>query len=454
MLRVVMSEEKHNSNDLIQLCMARDWEAAFERVGSHPQEARFGSMRACESALHYAAVGNAPVHLLQAIATAGGPRLVTKVHVGHAMGVPIDCLLASCPLSSMTPDLKDKVLAILEANPVAGAELSIQTAFHLIQRHVKRALQTYPQTFPSSAADGTFVFIEEEECRQGVQIIWDVFVLLVKVAYYKTMDIPLDSLPLLHALVDYSKPLYCWEHGLLRKRRAIGGKAIQFAARLLPHELLLTDPMSDSGDLPLHLAISKTNPDGMSHARHDRYNSRNIRSILHACPKAADVTNHRGLLPLELSLLVGQSWDNVSDILDASTGAVNATTGCNIMHMIAASTRLWDYSYNNDFADVHHKLLQVQNHAGLLSLHVAIHQGMPWHGGMELLYEAFPGAITQPDTNGLYPFLLAVVRATEQQAFNPSNRNMNVCNRYDHGDGIEVTFHLLRAWPDALKLVR
>lgn len=94
--------------------------------------------------------------------------------------------------------------------------------------------------------------------------------LISPLSYYQPLD-NLDALPLLHVLVDYSKPLLYWEHGLLRKRRGINGKAIQFAARLVPQGLMSTYPTSDTGDLPRHLAISKKN--GIAPGDYDRKNS-------------------------------------------------------------------------------------------------------------------------------------------------------------------------------------
>jgi hypothetical protein len=242
----------------------------------------------------------------------------------------------------------------------------------------------------------------------------------------------IDSLPLLHALVDNfsHKPLFYWQHGLLRQRfRGINAnKTIHFAARLLPHELL-ADPKQSSSDgtttedLPLHLAIQKKNHHAYSYDCHS--NAHNIRTILRACPEAAHVTNNQGLLPLELALSKKpkQLWDVVSDILEASKGVVNAVSGCNVMHMIASSTRLLDY-LNQGFHMKyrpggspentcrihchHHKLLlQVTNHACLLPLHCAIlnNETMSWRHGIKDLYDAFPETVKRPHgTSGFYPF--------------------------------------------------
>jgi hypothetical protein len=88
------------------------------------------------------------------------------------MGVPIDCL---------PHDSRCQGQGCGDFDGQSRVWNRAFAAFHKIQPYVKRALLTYPQAFPDG---GPFAFLEEEEeneSRQGVQIAWDIFVLLVKV---------------------------------------------------------------------------------------------------------------------------------------------------------------------------------------------------------------------------------------------------------------------------------
>jgi hypothetical protein len=199
-------ELDEEENVLVELCMDYAWDNALLRVASHPHEAAMvPNEYKSESALNWAAYGDASVALLQAIAAAG-PELVTKVHNSN----------------TLPADVKDKVLAVLAANPVDGAKLSIYPVFHTLRRAIDLVFEKYPDHGAAFPATSPFTFLEQKyynctpERRAGIEQTWHIFDILVKVAHHKTMG-NLDSLPLVPALVGLNEWLRYWEDGCLQQ---------------------------------------------------------------------------------------------------------------------------------------------------------------------------------------------------------------------------------------------
>jgi hypothetical protein len=156
-----MSESNHAPSDhLITLCYHSQWDAALERVRLYPKEAEDQKQvhdQKEECALHWACFKNAPPHVVAAIAAAD-PFQAEEAQQWHRNGLPLDCLITRGPL---LPDLKEKVLAILDANKNV-AEFAAFPAFLRVMRHVDGALKAFPEEFPSNGAS-SFVNDHERE---------------------------------------------------------------------------------------------------------------------------------------------------------------------------------------------------------------------------------------------------------------------------------------------------
>jgi hypothetical protein len=90
-------------------------------------------------------------------------------------------------------------------------------------------------------------------CQQQALLLWDIFSLLNKVAYYKTL-LDCADLPLLHALADF--PVFYRDQDGMNWSQC-PSKALQAAIRMHPEELLKPDT---KGNLPLHLAAKRDEP--------------------------------------------------------------------------------------------------------------------------------------------------------------------------------------------------
>jgi hypothetical protein len=462
-----MSED---SKHLAGLCFNLDWEAALERVRTHPKEAAEirNPRDKDESALHWCCYYGAPVELLEAVAAAA-PELVDVSRGWHSQGLPLDCLLNRC-YYFVKPDLKDKVLALLKANTNA-AKLSIYTAFCRIGGAVKKTLEKYPDRFPD---DGPFSYRQDERTDEEkehtpltindqLQLVWDVFELLVKVAYYKTVDC--ESLPLVHALADLPFMLSSEEDGI-RNWHYCPDMVVQFAARLRPEELLI--PVSSgTGDLPLHLAIKRSKPRrlkddwedwsdyyeefGGPQPVYDAYNVSKIQILAKACPEAAKIANGCGELPLHVAIKARKCWKAIEAIIGAHPEAADEE-GNKCMHVVALSElpRLtknkeeweWeDYDETNDEDDASdNDGASGEDESGegngeddasgeeaSADDHLEVGVDVSW---LESLVKDYPQMLKEPNSKGSLPFHLAIKSGKKW------------------GNGVDL---LREAYPDAIK---
>jgi hypothetical protein len=230
---------------LISHCFNYSWEAALQRVRIYPKEAdsHAGDCRA-ESALHWAVYNGAPVEVIREIAAAG-PSMVEFQAGWHEQGLPLDILLG-IRYYFIKPDLTSKVMAILEGNMNAAA-LSVNAAWSCQHRAVVQDGKVLEDTRDEKQRKYTTL-----TCQEQALLLWDIFSLLSKVAYYKTLDC--TDLPLLHALADF--PFFYRDQDGMNWSQC-PSKALQAAIRMHPEELLKPDT---KGNLPLHLAAKRDEP--------------------------------------------------------------------------------------------------------------------------------------------------------------------------------------------------
>jgi ankyrin repeat protein len=427
---------------LIRHCFNTSWEAALQRVRIYPKEANSSSGDyKTSTALLWAVYNQAPLEVIREIAAAG-PSMVVYEADWHELGLPLDILLRTY---YDVPDLTSKVMAILEGNMNAAA-LSVNAAWVCYHRAVDQ--------------DGTL-------------LLWDIFSLLSKVAYYKTLIC--TDLPLLHVLADF--PFFYRDHDVMNWSQC-PSKALETAIRMYPEELLTPDA---KGNLPLHLAAKRDEPkkeqweqdsDDESECEeewtdpYDGYNIDKIKILAKACPEASKVRNSDGDLPLHVAMKARKSWAGILAIFDAYPDAVDkaGNTGLHLAAMSKVPYMQDKIVFHDSAEEEHFELegdwenhshfeksttdislierlveanptgLQTRNRQGSLPLLSGIKCGKSWNEGIETMLEAYTDAAQEPDAEtGLLPFMLAALHGEEDET------------------AVDLTYRLLLEFPAALE---
>ncbi len=162
------------------------------------------------------------------------------------------------------------------------------------------------------------------------------------------------------------------------------------------------------GRLPLHCAAAVIT----STQSHDTTATDNlllsvrsaICNLVEAFPQAAAHADVFGCLPLHIIAKEGQTWDGqVEAVYDAHQAAVRARAGSEMLNRLpihlAAANHFAKKSLVERLVELHPRGARQADASGKLPLHLACESGKQWNEGVQAIYQAFPVAITQSETN-------------------------------------------------------
>jgi hypothetical protein len=124
-----------------------------------------------------------------------------------------------------------------------------------------------------------------------------------------------------------------------------------------------------------------------------------VQNILQKHPEVAAIPDNNEKLPLHSIAELAEDWDtNVQSIYDAYPQAMREPTECLPLHLVAcnsdAKPRLVE-----TIVEFYPEAASIVNRKGCLALHLACESGKSWKGGLEFIYNAFPGAIHAVEEN-------------------------------------------------------
>jgi hypothetical protein len=251
---------KDATGELEMLAMNCDWDAVLDLVRRDPKQAGILSYDdKSETALHWAAYGDAPLPVLKALVQAA-PHTVAFNAGWHCQGSPMGILLNNRLLQ---PDIMEKVLVLLRGDHQGGKTSLFGLYAYGLRNVIREALQKYPagtdmpETGPFSFVDDTRS--EEDKAyttlttKEIKDVMWDIFSTVVKAGHYKTTE-NMDKLPLLPAIMLFEGDLPDDEEGIINYD-AFPKDAIDLAMRLSINQGAMQD--SSDGQYFLHKAISK-----------------------------------------------------------------------------------------------------------------------------------------------------------------------------------------------------
>jgi ankyrin repeat protein len=148
------------------------------------------------------------------------------------------------------------------------------------------------------------------------------------------------------------------------------------------------------GKLPLHRAIA-----AMKHAQNSC-----VKPLLETFPQAAARADADGCLPLHIAAMNAECWDETINLVylsypkAISTRAGPAFNHRLALHMAAASTDSRE-SLLQSLAELHPRAAAITDTTGKLPLHLACELGKDWEGGIGVIHNAYPAAISTAEDN-------------------------------------------------------
>jgi hypothetical protein len=252
---------KDATGELEMLAMNCDWDAVLDLVRRDPKQAgilRFGEKS--ESALHWAAYGDAPLPVLKALVEAA-PHTVAFSAAWHCQGSPLGILLNK---RLFQPDIMEKVLVLLRGDHQGGKTSLFGLYAYGLSNVIRKALQKYPagtdmpETGPfsfvedtRSEGDRTYTTLTTKEVKD---VMWDIFSTIVKASHYKTTE-NMDKLPLLPAIMLFEGDLPRDDGEGIINYVDFPKDAIDLAMRLSINQGAMQD--SSDGQYFLHKVIAK-----------------------------------------------------------------------------------------------------------------------------------------------------------------------------------------------------
>jgi hypothetical protein len=204
---------KDATGELEMLAMNGDWDAVLDIVRQDPKQAgivQYGEKS--ETALHWAAYGNAPLPVLKALVEAA-PHTVAFSAGLHSQGPPLGILLNQ---RLFQPDIMEKVLVLLRGDHQGGKTSLFGLYAYGLSKVIRKALRKYPAG-TDMPETGPFSFVEDTRSerdktyttlttKESKDTMWDIFSTIVKAAHYKTTE-NIDKLPLLPAIMLFEGDL-------------------------------------------------------------------------------------------------------------------------------------------------------------------------------------------------------------------------------------------------------
>ena len=164
-----------------------------------------------------------------------------------------------------------------------------------------------------------------------------------------------------------------------------------------PRAVQITD---FNNKLPLHRATA-----AITHADREGDQERSvIVQLVRSFPQAASHVDSTGCVPFHYLAMNAAVWDDESDALhNTNRGAIQMRAGPvwhgrQPIHMAAASTKSRE-SLIQRLVQLHPRGSSLEDRTGKLPLHLACEQGKEWSHGTRCIYEAFPTAVRQAESN-------------------------------------------------------
>jgi hypothetical protein len=252
---------KDATGELEMLAISCDWDAVLDLVRRDPKQAgivRYGEKS--ETALHWAAYGNAPLPVLKALVEAA-PHTVAFSAGWHSQGSPMGIVLNK---RLFQPDIMEKVLVLLRGDHQGGKTSLYGLYAYGLSNVIREALQKYPAG-TDMPETGPFSFVEDTRSerdktyttlttKEMKDMMWDIFSTIVKAGHYKTTE-NMDKLPLLPAIMLFEGDLPTDDGEGIINYVDFPKDAIDLAMRLSINQGAMKD--SSDGQYFLHKVIAK-----------------------------------------------------------------------------------------------------------------------------------------------------------------------------------------------------
>jgi len=316
--------------ELFIMAQRADWSALIARAATHPHEAFwidrcgntalhlacrkqppteviFALLRACQrtnsmqtingmTPLHFACYCGASSDVVQVLIEANRDVVSTEDQRGRT---PLHCACTGIK----TPDINTVVRELLQVNPdlCYAVDTSGRSPLFLILDDYADAIEEQIHIVTSDNSSENLSINNEankitEEHLLDLDGRWTSVTLLLKAAYHETMNgSKAISVPfrLLHACVG---------------TRSCPVRFVFLALNLWPEQLKEVD---SDGNLPLHIAAFS-----VSKRKHFRFNT--LIKVLSMYPQAAQIPNKNGVLPLQLAIQSGKTWnEGIRELFEA-----------------------------------------------------------------------------------------------------------------------------------------
>jgi ankyrin repeat protein len=166
------------------------------------------------------------------------------------------------------------------------------------------------------------------------------------------------------------------------------------------------------GRLPLHRAAA-----AIAHANHGGDQEKSVIIQLVRCfPQAASHADNTGCIPFHYAAMHGDNWDvDMEAIYNAHAKGIQVRSGPQWhnrlpIHM-AASNEKSQESLIHRLIQLNPRCASLVDREGMLPLHLACEQGKAWNNGTQCIYDAYPQAVRQAESNhrGWLPLHMAAV---------------------------------------------
>lgn len=338
---------------LTDLCFGCDWDRALQRVKIYPMETGLiPNEYNAETALHWAAYNRAPPELIKALARANAKSLGAGCPWGAGGSNPLMLLFGSFESLEHELELMKELVPLHPASVLAmdgecGNACLLDYAWLRIEKKVKETLALESD-------------IQPDKLDRDFMLKWELFAFMVQQACGHGPDEEslIAALACMdNSLVDGDCPPRGPPLDVLRFAILVGG-----GKEKIKEQLLLPD---DEGSLLLHkIAASTKRPsrkwkleeydmywqgdEGPDEFETEEeyldwaegpYKAKHLIVLLKACPEAAQIPSKNGQLALHVAIEAGRGWckGGVKEILEAYPGAVNVPNSKGMLPFLQAA---------------------------------------------------------------------------------------------------------------------